>query len=64
MTFYEIQQLLKKFGTYIYTGSRQGDIELMEEELTEMYRLGMIDEKILLDAKMALFKEKRLTEKN
>lgn len=63
MNYYEIQQLLKKFGTFIYTGSRQGDIELMEDELTELYKLGMIDQKMFIDAKMALSREKGMLEK-
>ncbi len=32
---YDIQQLLKKFGTIIYVGDRLGDLELMEMEIKE-----------------------------
>ncbi|MBM7552288.1 YqgQ family protein [Thalassobacillus pellis] len=37
-TIYDIQQLLKKFGTIIYVGDRLADLELMEEELKELYK--------------------------
>ena len=29
-TIYDIQQLLKKYGIYVYTGERYGDIVLLE----------------------------------
>ncbi|WP_138415793.1 YqgQ family protein [Aquibacillus sediminis] len=37
-TIYDIQQLLKKFGTIIYVGDRIADLQLMEDELNELYR--------------------------
>ncbi|TGB04304.1 YqgQ family protein [Halobacillus salinus] len=37
-TIYDIQQLLKKFGTFIYVGDRLADLELMEEEVRELYK--------------------------
>jgi uncharacterized protein YqgQ len=37
-TIYDIQQLLKKFGTFIYVGHRLADLELMEEEVRELYK--------------------------
>ncbi|WP_188453658.1 YqgQ family protein [Virgibacillus oceani] len=36
-TVYDIQQLLKKFGTFIYIGDRMAELELMEMELKELY---------------------------
>ena len=44
-TVYEIQQFLKQFGTVIYIGDRVADLELMEDELTELYRAQLIDVK-------------------
>ena len=44
-TMYDIQQFLKKFGTYIYVGDRLADLELMEAELTELYVSQLIEEK-------------------
>lgn len=37
-TIYDIQQMLKKFGTFIYVGDRLADLELMEEEVRELYK--------------------------
>lgn len=41
----DVYALLKRFGTYIYTGNRIGDLELFEDELKELYRSKMIDSK-------------------
>ncbi|TXK91779.1 DUF910 family protein [Parageobacillus sp. SY1] len=51
-TVYDVQQLLKQFGTIIYVGDRLADLELMEEELKELYQSQLIDVK---DYPMALF---------
>lgn len=40
---YDVQQLLKRFGTIIYTGSRLADIELMMEEVKELYEMKLLD---------------------
>ncbi|ANB60938.1 YqgQ family protein [Anoxybacteroides amylolyticum] len=48
---YDVQQLLKKYGTIIYVGDRLADLELMEEELKELYQSQLIDGK---DYQMAL----------
>jgi uncharacterized protein YqgQ len=50
-TIYDIQQLLKRFGTFIYVGDRLADLELMEQELMELYQSQFIDGK---DFQMAL----------
>jgi uncharacterized protein YqgQ len=42
-SIYEIQQFLKKYGTIIYTGNRGADLELMEDELKELYKSQLID---------------------
>jgi uncharacterized protein YqgQ len=39
----EIRQLLKRYGTYIYTGDKIGDLEMMEDEVRELYRSGVLD---------------------
>lgn len=36
-TLYEVRQLLQQFGTTVYTGDVLGDLELMEEELRELF---------------------------
>jgi uncharacterized protein YqgQ len=42
VTIYDVQQILKRFGTFIYTGDRLGDIELMTFEITELYQSGFL----------------------
>ncbi len=34
---YDVLQLLKKFGIFIYIGDRQADLEMMEVEIRELY---------------------------
>jgi uncharacterized protein YqgQ len=61
-TIYDIQQILKKFGTIIYTGDRVADLELMEEEIRELYRSQLIEgtdyQMALLLLKQEIQKEK------
>ena len=40
----EVYELLKQFGTFIYTGDRIGDLELIEDEIKELYRSKMIEQ--------------------
>ena len=35
-------QLLKRFGIYVYTKDRVADLEIMEEEIKELYAMQMI----------------------
>ncbi|MBY6035505.1 YqgQ family protein [Fictibacillus nanhaiensis] len=50
-TMFDVQQLLKRFGTIIYTGNRTADLELIQEEVNELYKQKLID---VNDYKMAL----------
>ena len=50
-TIYDVQQFLKGFGVFIYTGNRIGDLELMEMEIREIYKSQLMDTK---DYQMAL----------
>lgn len=50
-TIYDIQQFLKKFGTFIYVGDRVADLELMEAEIKELYQAQLIETK---DYQMAI----------
>ncbi|AJI34083.1 MULTISPECIES: YqgQ family protein [Bacillus cereus group] len=52
VSIYDIQQLLKKFGTIIYTGDRIADLQLMQDELRELNQSQLIDPK---DYQTALF---------
>ncbi|MFE0564670.1 YqgQ family protein [Priestia megaterium] len=42
-TLYDVQQLLKSFGIFIYVGDRIADLELMEAEVKELYQSNLID---------------------
>ncbi len=42
-TMYDVLQLLKRFGTYIYTGNKIADLELIQEEVRELYEQKLID---------------------
>ncbi|WP_163540033.1 YqgQ family protein [Gracilibacillus sp. YIM 98692] len=57
-SIYEIQKLLMKFGTIIYIGDRSADLELMEEEINELYQVNMITKDEYWQAKLVMKKEK------
>jgi uncharacterized protein YqgQ len=42
-TIYDVQKLLIKYGTLIYIGDRLADLEMMEEELRELYESKLLD---------------------
>ena len=44
-TVYDIQQYLKRFGSYIYMGDRLADLEMMEFEVRELYRSKLMETK-------------------
>lgn len=52
VSIYDIQQLLKKFGTIIYTRDRIADLQLMQDELRELNQSQLIDPQ---DYQTALF---------
>ncbi|WP_077357988.1 YqgQ family protein [Virgibacillus halodenitrificans] len=56
-SMYDIRQLLKKFGTYIYTGNKMGDLELMEMEIEELQQYGFIQKEDYISAMLLLRKE-------
>lgn len=41
-TIYDVRKLLKQFGIYIYLGERLADLNLMELELEELYKIHCI----------------------
>lgn len=53
-SFYDVQQLLKKFGVIIYVGDRLGDIELMELEIRELHKSQLIDNDLFKKAILVL----------
>ncbi|MFC6039885.1 YqgQ family protein [Paenisporosarcina macmurdoensis] len=64
-SIYDIMQLLKNYGTYIYTTERQADILLMEGEIRELYKSEMMDTQDYQMAILLLRQElSRLVENN
>lgn len=56
-TLYDVQQLLKRFGTIIYVGKRKWDIELMDQEVKDLHDAHLIDIKTYRDARLILASE-------
>ncbi|WP_208585905.1 YqgQ family protein [Gracilibacillus suaedae] len=57
-SIYDLRKLLLKFGTIIYIGDRLADLELMEEEINELYQVKMITKEQFLQAKIIITQEK------
>ncbi|WP_246258499.1 YqgQ family protein [Kroppenstedtia pulmonis] len=55
----DVRDLLKGFGTVIYTGDRLADLEMMEEELQELQRAGVLESDIYIKAVSVLNREKK-----
>jgi len=62
---YDIQQYLKRFGSYIYLGDRLADLEMLEFEVRELYRSQLIEPKeyqtaiLILKREIALERDKQ-----
>ena len=61
-TLYDVQQLLKQFGVYVYVGKRIYDIELMQIELKNFYDSRLIDRDVYLTCRRILTREHRIEE--
>ncbi len=61
-TLYDVQQLLKKFGIYVYVGKRIWDIEVMALELDHLYKAKIISNKEFVSAKLVLTHEHKIEE--
>ncbi|HGD6795339.1 TPA: YqgQ family protein [Streptococcus agalactiae] len=57
---FDVQNLLKKFGIYVYIGKRLYDIEVMKIELQRLYDNGLISSDDYLKAELILRREHRL----
>ncbi|MGM9951634.1 MAG: YqgQ family protein [Lysinibacillus sp.] len=55
----DIYNLLKQFGIYIYTGDRLGDLELIEDEVKELYKTRLIESKDYQTALLLIRQEER-----
>jgi len=58
-TVYDVRNILKRYGIFIYTGNRTGDLDLMEAEVRELYKAQLIDELTFKQAVLILRQEKR-----
>ncbi|WP_159559778.1 YqgQ family protein [Streptococcus halichoeri] len=59
-TLFDVQQLLKRFGIYVYLGKRFYDIEMMKIELQRLYDNNLIDKDDYLRAELILRREHRI----
>jgi Bacterial protein of unknown function (DUF910). len=60
----DVRDLLKRFGTIIYIGDRQAELELMEQEVRELYRHRLISEQEFLSAILIISGELRKEREN
>ncbi|GKV54293.1 hypothetical protein NCCP2222_02400 [Sporosarcina sp. NCCP-2222] len=58
-SYYDVLQFLKRFGTFIYTGDSQSDLEMMTAELKELHDNGLIMKEDYLKAILILRAELR-----
>ncbi|MCF1684997.1 YqgQ family protein [Tetragenococcus halophilus] len=61
-SLYDVQQLLKRFGIFVYVGKRIYDIELMNIELKKLFEARLIDQETYLKARNILIREHRIEE--
>lgn len=54
---YDVQQMLKKFGIFIYMGERLLDMEMMEIEVKELFHAKLISKEEMQQALSILKKE-------
>lgn len=52
--FYDVVQLLKRFGVLVYTGNRQQDSIVMEQEVKELFEHQFIDKQTYIQAVLVL----------
>ena len=57
--FLSVIQLLKRFGIYIYTVNKIDDVELIMEEVVELYENGLIMKEDYLKAILILREERK-----
>lgn len=54
--------LLKRFGTFVYSRDRIGDLILMESELEELYKMNFFSQQEYIAGKLVLQKERNILE--
>lgn len=58
-SFYDVLQLLKRFGVIIYTGNKKQDSILMKSEIKELFDHQFIDQQTYMQAVLVLRKEQK-----
>lgn len=53
----DVRRFLAKFGYVIYTGTASGDLELIKEEVLELYQAKLIDKEDFVQLMNVLTKE-------
>lgn len=59
----DIRQYLKRFGTFVYTKNRIGDLRMMEADIKELYEAGILDVREYQKARHILRAEEQRLEK-
>lgn len=57
-TVYDVRMLLKRFGTFIYSRNRLGDLSLMESELEDLSKMNLITKEEYIKGKLILHNER------
>ena len=57
---YDVREFLKKYNTFIYTGDKLLDLDLMELEINELKKLAFIDQQTYIELILIIRKERRL----
>ncbi|EUJ40288.1 YqgQ family protein [Brochothrix campestris] len=53
-TVFDVQQLLKKFGAFIYVGNRKASLEMMATEIKELFDHQLIETNDYAAARLVL----------
>ncbi|MFC5540243.1 MAG: YqgQ family protein [Bacilli bacterium] len=61
-TILDIRNLLRQYGSFIYTGDRIGDLMMMEDEIRELYKSQILDVKEYQSALLIIRNEIKLEE--
>ncbi|MGE5700939.1 MAG: YqgQ family protein [Clostridia bacterium] len=57
---FNLDEFLRRFSLFFYTGDPEGDLLLIEDELKEMRQLGLIDKEEYIEV-LAALKARRKT---
>lgn len=57
-TFYDVQQLLKKFGFIVYFKDKEDMYEMMEQEIKSLFNIGLISKDDFLKCQLIINQRK------